>query len=240
MKKCKVKSVKFIGKQMTYNVTMKSNQHNYRIISSSGYGIYSKNSHSAAYAFMAYQCAWLKVHYPLEFMCNLLSSEIHNNDQNEKLNMYIQEAQKMKIGCSEPNINYSGLEFKIAKILTRSNREEIGLVKPLTFLKGVGEKAVESIVKGQPYKNLEDFISRTDARIVNTRVFKTLVDSGCMDHAWKVPRDELISQYSVIKDNIDKEKKAKKKLEEKMEANKAETGGRTIFDEFQDFPQFQL
>jgi DNA polymerase-3 subunit alpha len=205
------------------------------------FGDYGFNkSHSAAYAFMAYQCAWLKVYYPLEFMCNLLSSEIHNNDQNEKLNMYINEAQKMKIGCSMPDINHSGLEFKIATIITRSGREELGLVKPLTFLKGVGEKAVESIVKGQPYKNLEDFISRTDARIVNTRVFQTLVDSGCMDHSWKIPRNELVAQYSIIKDKIDKEKKAKKRIEDKLDKNKEETGGRTIFDEFQDFSIINL
>ena len=205
------------------------------------FGDYGFNkSHSAAYAFMAYQCGWLKVHYPLEFMCNLLSSEIHNNDQNEKLDMYIAEAQKMKIGCSTPDINHSGLEFKIATIITRSNREELGLVKPLTFLKGVGEKAVESIVKGQPYKNLEDFVGRTDARIVNTRVFQTLVDSGCMDHAWKIPRNELVSKYAIIKEKLDKEKKAKKRMEEKLEKNKEETGGRTIFDEFQDSSTIDL
>ena len=166
-KKCKIISIKKIGREKTYNVTMKGDQHNYKIVDKNGIGFFTKNSHSAAYSYIAYQTGWLKIYFPLEFMCNLLTSEINNNDKNEKLNMYIAAAERMKIGCSDPDINQSGLEFKIGNILTRSKKQEIGLVKPLTFMKGVGDKAVHSIVQNQPYKNLEEFIAKTDARIVN-------------------------------------------------------------------------
>jgi len=191
-----------------------------------GYGF--NKSHSAAYSFIAFQTGWLKIYFPLEFMCNLLTSEINNNDKNEKLNMYIAAAERMKIGCSDPDINQSGLEFKIGNILTRSKKQEIGLVKPLTFMKGVGDKAVHSIVQNQPYKNLEEFIAKTDARIVNIRVFNTLVNAGCMK-SWGVPAETLIKEYPEIKKKNEKDKKDR----QKQDKEKEKLGGKTLFDEFQ-------
>ena len=77
MQKCKIKSVKSLGIQKTYNVTMKSKQHNYALYDDkNGCHVISGNSHSCAYAFLAYQTAFLKYYYPLEFMSNLLTSEI--------------------------------------------------------------------------------------------------------------------------------------------------------------------
>lgn len=228
MLKCKIKSIRSIGKQMTYNVTMKSNQHNYAIYDiEQNKFIITSNSHSCAYAFIAFQTAWLKYYYPLEFMCNLLTSEINNNDKNEKLNMYIAAAERMRIGCSDPHINKSGLEFKIGTIRTRHG-EEIGLIKPLTFMKGVGDKAVVNIVQNQPYKNLEDFVKKTDARIVNVRVFASLVEAECMK-CWGVSKELLLEQYSKAKDKLEKEKKEKKKYKKTMD----KLGGKNVFDEFQ-------
>ena len=229
MIKCKIKSIKYVGKQMAYNLTMKSRQHNYAIYDEKQKkSIIQANSHSCAYAFLAYQSAWLKYYYPLEFMCNLLTSEINNNDKNEKLDMYIAAAERMKIGCSDPDINHSGLEFKIGTITTRSGRVETGLIKPLTFMKGVGDKAVHSIVKNQPYRNMDDFINKIDARIVNTKVFATLVDSGCMK-SWKTSSEILHREYPEAKKRNEKNKKDKAK----QEKTKAKLGGKTLFDEFQ-------
>lgn len=199
-----------------------------------GYGF--NRSHAAGYSFIAFQTAWLKMYFPLEFMCNLLTSEINNNDKNEKLNMYIAAAEKMKIGCSDPHINQSGLEFKIGTIQKKDHTQELGLIKPLTFMKGVGDKAVQNIVQNQPYKDLEDFINRTDARIVNSRVFATLINAGCMDHAWKVSRSTLLSEYPEIKKKHDKEKKDK----QKQEKEKDKLGGKTLFDEFQSSSQINV
>jgi len=226
MLKCRIKSIKSIGKQMTYNVTMKGDQHNYKVVSDSGVGVYSRNSHSAGYALTAFQTAWLKYYYPLEFMCNLLTSEINNSDKNEKLGMYMDAAERMRIGIAPQDINKSGLEFKITTIYKKLTKTyEPGIVKPLTMLNGVGEKAVTSIVASQPYKDLEDFVRRTDGRVVNSRVFDALVEAGCMD-CWKVEKDILIRDYPEIKKRVEKEEKQREKQEKYME--KFEHG--SIFD----------
>jgi len=192
------------------------------------FGDYGFNkSHSAAYAFIAYQTAWLKCYYPIEFMCNLLTSEINNNDKNEKLNMYIHAAERMGITCSHFDVNNSELEFKIGKLTFKNGQQREGLIKPLTMLKGVGSKAVESIVKNQPFKDLEDFMARTDARVVNCRVFETMVKSGCMG-SWGVPQAIMLTKYPEIKKSMEKDKKIKQKQEKEME----KFGGLSLMDEF--------
>jgi DNA polymerase-3 subunit alpha len=154
-------------------------------------------------------------------MCSLLTSEINNNDKDEKLGMYIKATEKMGIKCWKAHVNKSGLEFKIDKI---GDQEVIRA--PLTVLKGVGTKAVENIVLNQPYADLEDFVKKVDSRVVNIRVFTTLVESGCMDDAWKVPRKEIIKQYEEIKVKLDKLKVEKKRIDKKREI----LGGESLFD----------
>ena len=230
MKKCKIKLVKYLGTQKTYNVTMKSNQHNYKIVSSCGRSIYSKNSHSAAYAMIAYQCCYLKVYYPLEFMCNLLSSEIKNNDQNQKLGRYHKQATDMDLVIKTSDINTSGVLFKV-----EDGVREVGLRKgedysfirtPLTTLSGVGNKAVDDIMLKQPFTGLQDYLTRIDNRKVNSRTFKTLVEGGCM-RSWKESSRELLANYDGIKKKVEKSKKLVKKHEDRIE----KFGG-SIFDRF--------
>lgn len=223
MQKCKIISIKSVGKQKTYNVTMSGNQHNYKIVDENGNGIYTRNSHSAAYAFIAYQTAWLKYYYPIEYMCNLLTSEIDNTDKDEKLDLYIKTADRMDIKLWKAHINRSGHEFIIDKV----EGKEV-LRAPLTALKGVGNKAVDSIVKGQPYKDFEDFMRRTEARVVNTRVFATIVEAGCMDEAWGVPRKLLLSQHGELRKRLEKEKKDKAK----QDKQNAMLRGTSLFNEF--------
>ena len=229
MQKCKIKSVKSLGKQMTYNIAMKSSQHNYAIYDeATGKRVITSNSHSAAYSFIAYQTAWLKVYYGLEFMCNLLSSEIGNDD---KMPLYLDQAKKMKIICMPEDINLSGLRFKIEKAkLKEGNKDVYVLRKPLTCLKGVGSKSVTSIVENQPYNSLEEFIDKIDARVVNIRVFETLVNQGCMD-SWRTDGEELLIKYPEAKKKIEKDRKAKKKQQKHME----EYGGKSLFDDDFDY-----
>ncbi|MFA5313833.1 MAG: DNA polymerase III subunit alpha [Methanomassiliicoccales archaeon] len=186
----------------------------------SGYGF--NKSHSAAYAFLAYQMGYLKVYYPIEFMCNLLSGEINNNDKDERLDSYMKEATRMGIKIYRYHINRSGLEFTIDKT---TSGEVIRM--PLTGLKGVGSKAVECIVKHQPYKDMRDFISKVDATSVNSRVFATLVQSGCMDEAWRASHNNLIEQYEVAKEDVKKAKKNKKDQIEYL----SKFGEGSLFDE---------
>jgi len=228
MKKCKIKSIKSLGKQMTYNVAMRSSQHNYALYDKkTGYKIITANSHSAAYSFLAYQTCWLKEYYPIEFMCNLLTSEINNNDKNLKLNTYISAATKMDIPCVMTDINKSGLSFTI-----ETNEDDVEVLRsPFTMLPGVGSKAVKDIVKNQPFKNLRDFVDKIDARVVNIRVFKTLVDSGCMDKSWGVSHVKLLKDYPEMKKEKQKEKKARQKQKENMD----KYGGGSLFGEKFDY-----
>jgi len=176
----------------------------------SGYGF--NMSHSAAYAFLAYQTAWLKCYYPVEFMCNLLSSE----KDEEKLNLYLDQASKMGIICMPEDINSSGDSFKI-QIGEHNNGKRLEVLrKPLTGLKGVGPRAVDNIIKNQPFLTFEDFLAKIDARLVNVGVFTTLVQSGCMKEAWGLPQDYLLAKYDSVKKKVDKAKKDKKKQDQKM------------------------
>jgi len=192
-----------------------------------GYGF--NKSHSAAYAMLAYQTAWLKIYYPLEFMCSLLSSEINNSDKGKKLASYQQESRRMDIMIKSPDINKSGLKYSIATFMDESTGiEKDGLRTPLTVLDGVGSKAVESIVEHQPFKDLKDFLHTVETRKVNSRVFKALVENGCMQESWHVGKETLLKMYDAAKNDVDNEKKQKKKQVEKME----QYGGGSIFSKF--------
>lgn len=213
MQKCKVTSARSLGSKKTYNVTMASDQHNYRIVDK-GKGVYSANSHSVCYAFIGYQTCWLKRYYPIEFMCSLLTAELNNNDKDEKLHVYQRQAEAMGFACMPENINRSGLEYRIEPGKHKKDgRDVLFLRKPLNGLKGVGTKAVENIVLNQPYNDLTDFLSKVDTRVVNSRVFKTLLAAGCMD-GWGVDKDTLLESYEGVKKELDKKRKQKKKAEE--------------------------
>jgi DNA polymerase-3 subunit alpha len=196
-----------------------------------GYGF--NKSHSCAYAFLAYQCCYLKVYYPIEFMTALLSSEIDNSDQNLKLKSYIAQAQSMGITVGNTSVDRSGNKFRIEKRV-RNGKEESFIRSPLTMLAGVGLKAAESIIENQPYTNLEDFLKRVDTSKVSSKVFSELVSAGSMD-SWnkdsKVSKDEhrssLLNSYEGVKKKVVKEKNDVKKQTEFQEQYSG-----SIFDSF--------
>jgi len=198
------------------------------------FGEYGFNrSHSACYAYLAYQTAYLKVYYPIEFMCSLMSSEIDNNDQDLKLKAYQAEADRMGIAFMKRDINKSGLKFSIEsgkRIKDGSDYEFIRM--PLTTLKGVGDKAVKNIVEMQPFRSLKDFLYKVDGRKVNSRVFAALVEDGCMEDAWSVSKGMLMSKYQEVKDSVEKMRKDKKKEEE--EDNYLDSVGGSLFDRMSD------
>ena len=136
-----------------------------------GYGF--NKSHSAAYALVAYQTAWLKAHYPAQFMAALLSCDMGNTD---KVVRYINECKEHEIEVLPPDINESFADFTVI-----SDRIRFGLAA----VKNVGGSALESIleVRGQdgPYKSLEDFCLRVDGRKVNRRVVESLIKAGAFD-----------------------------------------------------------
>ena len=177
-----------------------------------GYGF--NKSHSCAYAFLAYQCCYLKVYYPIEFMTSLLSSEINNQDKGKKLQSYIKQAMSMGMVVKKTDINKSGTKFRIEKGVRVETGEEYDFIRcPITMLDGVGDKASESIVANQPYSNLEDFLKKVDTSKVNSKVFNALVDAGSMN-VWKVDKDKLLLDYESVKKKVFKQKKEIKKQKE--------------------------
>lgn len=228
MKKSKIKSVKFIGKDMTYNVEMKSSQHNYFIENNRKSAI-SLNSHSVVYSLLSLQTAFLKTHYPVEFMCNLLSSEIGDDD---KLPLYIAEAKRMGIHILPPHFNKSKKEYTVESVIDKRTGQTIEVLRtPLNFVKGVGDKALDAIVNSQPFNGLMDFLSRVDLRAVNSKVFNALVDEGALNGIeGEIKGEDIKQRYEECKILIEKKKKVAKKEEE----NKKQWGG-SLFDVPLDF-----
>ncbi len=129
-------------------------------------------SHSAAYALVAYQTAYLKAHYPVEFMAALLTEDMGNTD---KVIKSIGDCREMGIEVLPPDINESDRSFRV---LERAMRFGLGAVK------NVGEGAIEAIIEARgdaPFKDLFDFCERVDLRRVNKRVIEALIKCGAFD-----------------------------------------------------------
>jgi DNA polymerase-3 subunit alpha len=139
------------------------------------FGRYGFNkSHSVAYSILSYQTAWLKTHYPAEFMAALLSSEIGNTD---KVVQYINAARDMDLEVLPPDVNESGFKFTV--VGTQRIRFGLGAVR------NVGSGAIASIIEartaGGPFTSLQDFVGRIDTRQCNKRVLESLIAAGACD-----------------------------------------------------------
>ncbi len=136
-----------------------------------GYGF--NKSHSAAYALLAYQTAYLKTHYPLEFMAALLTSQSGNTDNVVK---YINECREMGIAVEPPAINISDAFF---------TPHESAIRFGLAAVKNVGRNAIESIVQARKelgeFKTIFEFCEKVDLRLLNKRVIESLIKAGAMD-----------------------------------------------------------
>jgi DNA polymerase-3 subunit alpha len=157
-------------------------------------------SHSAAYALLAYQTAWLKAHYPAEFMAAVLSSDMDNTD---KVVRFIDDAQKIGITVRPPHINISEYKFTVVDVSlsdvkglgrhrshdnapSNSKAVDMGdILYGLGAIKGVGQAAVESILAARkekgPFKDLFTFCAQIDIRKANRKVLDALIRSGAMD-----------------------------------------------------------
>ncbi len=131
-------------------------------------------SHSAAYALVAYQTAWLKTHYPAEFMSAVLSSDMDNT---EKVVNFLEEARALKLQVKAPDVNASGYMFYALD--AKTVRYGLGAVK------GVGRGACEAIyearLSGGEFSDLLDFCKRVDSSKLNRRVLEALIHAGGMD-----------------------------------------------------------
>jgi len=152
-----------------------------------GYGF--NKSHSAAYALIAYQTAWLKTHYPAAFMAAVLSSDM---DRTEKIIFFLDECQSLKLHVSPPDINKSNYFFIMV--------DDAHLLYGLGAIKGVGEAAIENIIaareKDGAFKDLFDFCGRVDLRKVNRRVLEALIKCGGFD-SFNVHRASLMATVNI-------------------------------------------
>jgi DNA polymerase-3 subunit alpha len=147
-----------------------------------GYGF--NKSHSAAYALIAYQTAYLKAHYPAQFLAALLSCDVDNTD---KVVKYFNECKQMKIDVLPPDINESYHDFTVI-----TDRIRFGLAA----VKNVGGAALDSILEEREnngsYTSLADFCGRIDSSRVNRKVIESLIKAGAFD-SMKAKRAQLVA-----------------------------------------------
>lgn len=149
-----------------------------------GYGF--NKSHSAAYALIAYQTAWLKVHYPAEFMAAVLSGDM---EKTEKIVTYVDECRQMGLEITTPNINQSEREFK-------PNGKKI--IYGLGAVKNIGDSAIRVILderrksgKNDPYKSIHDFCARCS---INKSTIEAAIQAGALD-VFGIHRASIMATY---------------------------------------------
>ncbi len=137
-----------------------------------GYGF--NKSHSAAYALLSYQTAWLKAHYPAAFMAAVLSADMDNTD---KVVTLIEECRRLGLKVEPPDINRSEYRFTV--------RDQSTILYGLGAIKGVGESAISAILEerdqGEIYTDLNDLCRRVTGQKVNKRVLEALIKAGALD-----------------------------------------------------------
>jgi len=138
-----------------------------------GYGF--NKGHAAAYAQVAYQTAFLKANYPVEFLAASMTLDITNTD---RLNIFRQEAQRLNVKVAPPDINVSGAVFTCDAAANT-------VFYALAAVKGVGRQAMDHVVEvrsaGGRFRSISDFARRVDPRLVNKRAFENLVRAGAFD-----------------------------------------------------------
>ncbi len=130
-------------------------------------------AHAAAYALITYQTAYLKAHYPVEFMASLMTHELHNTD---KLTYFSREVKRLGIPLLPPDVNHSHAGFKV----------ENGSIRyALAALKNVGTAAMEALnverERRGPFKDIFDFVERMDSKVLNKRQMENLIAAGAFD-----------------------------------------------------------
>lgn len=150
-------------------------------------------SHAACYGLIAYQTAYLKAHYPAAFMAALMTSDY---DDTDRLAIEIAECRSMGIEVLRPDVDESFLEFAVIKNDDAKDRIRFGM----NAIKNVGSAAVEEIIRARSedegFKNLEDFLTKVNHRVVNRKTIESLIKSGAMDRF--ADRSVLINNLDVL------------------------------------------
>jgi DNA polymerase-3 subunit alpha len=165
----RIVSIEPHGEEETYDLTVEGD-HNFVAD-----GLIVHNSHTAAYAQLGYQTAYLKAHYPAEFMAALLSSEIEDGNKRDIMVDHIADARKLGIEVLPPDVNVSESNFSV-----QNNRIVFGLAA----IKGCGRGATEAIVAARAqgrYRDMFDLCDRTDPKVVTKAALEKLIKAGAFD-----------------------------------------------------------
>lgn len=189
----KVAKLRKIGVEDTFSIEMKAPYHNYIIEN----GIVSANSHSAAYALLAYQMAYLKAHFPIEFMAAQLTCTIKDPKFFPK---YLSETKKMGIKILPPDINKSKEHFTIEGDSIRFGLEAI---------RDIGHIPAKELAAAAPFQSLEDIIKLTvehndrNLKVANKKVLTALTFTGALSSFGNNPIDIYIELMKLRKDKFD-------------------------------------
>jgi len=178
-----IKSVTEIGKFQTYDLEVDHIDHQFYLSN----GMLTSNSHSILYSMSSYKTAYLKGHFPVEFLLANLMAEIKSNspDAASNIEKIKKELRKHKVKIVPPDINYSKLTYSISD----GNK----LMTGLDALKFVGDDAIKEIIEKRPFKSFFDFMARIDSKKVRANSIQALAAAGAMD-SFKIPR-KLIFLY---------------------------------------------
>ena len=155
-------------------------------------------SHAAAYAVVAYQTAWLRCHYPKEFMAALLTSVITNP---KKITEYINTCRGMGIQILQPDINEGESGFSVSGEAIRYG---------LCAIKSLGKNVIDAMIEEREahgrYKNLKDFMERLTSKEINKRTIENLIKAGALD-SLGATRRQMMMVYACVLDEVNREKK---------------------------------
>ncbi|MFL2819383.1 MAG: DNA polymerase III subunit alpha [Candidatus Puniceispirillales bacterium] len=178
-----------------------------------GYGF--NKSHAAAYALIAYQTAWIKANFPHEFFASMMTVE---NNNTEKLSIFVQDLKKNGITILQPCINYSSDEFKIEEV----SKDKSAIRYSLSSLKNVGKECIKKIVeirlKEGLFKSIDDLLNKVPQGLITKKTFESLIKSGALDsiennrnklfesielminHIQSIEKDKISNQQNLFND----------------------------------------
>lgn len=160
-------------------------------------------AHAASYAMIAYETAWLKANYPVEYMAALMSveSNSHSMNRDEKIAIAIENCHKLNIKILAPDINLSGQDFTIEE--NKDSKENMAIRFGLTAIKHVGKAAIENIIEVRKaekrFASFTHFIQATDSRKVNKKTLECLIKVGAMDRF--ATRASMLENLDQIRQN---------------------------------------
>ena len=184
-----------------------------------GYGF--NKAHAAGYAIVAYQTAWLKAHYPSEYMAALLTSSKRDKDRTA---LYLNECRSMGVKVLVPDVNLSDSDFVASD----------GMVTfGLSAVRNVGEAVVARIVEERtrngPYADFRDFVDRVDLTVLNKRTVESLIKAGAFDGTG-APRQGLLVVHEQVIDAVVSRRRAADMGQYSLFGEEAETGEGTGFE----------